>query len=152
MTMKSRNLFAGLLMSAAFSTVFIACDKDDDNTPALRTKEYTLTPVNGSGVTGKVKVSENADQSFNVTLALDKTVKDTVHTAAIYSGNIDNPGEVFIPLSNIPGNDSAVTVTTSNINTITYDSLMKYNGFISVRYSAYKSDSLISQVNIGSNN
>ncbi len=150
--MKSRNLFAGLLMSVAVSSAFVACDKDDDNTPALRTKEYTLTPANGSGVTGKVKVSENADRSFNVTVALDKSVKDTVHTAQIYSGSIDNPGEVFIPLSNITGNDSAASATTANINTITYDSLMNYNGFIRVNYSAYKSDSVVAQANIGKNN
>lgn len=151
--MKSRNLLTGLFLSVMVSSAFIACDKDDDNAPpSLRSKEYTLTPFNGSGVTGKVRINENADRSFNVTVALDKSVKDTVHIAKIYAGSIDNPGEAVIPLTNITGNDSAVSVTTSNINTITYDSLMNYNGFVRVNYSAYKSDSIVAQANIGKSN
>lgn len=151
--MKSRNLWAGLLLSVALGTTFVACDKDDDdNLPDLRTKEYTLSPVNGSGVTGKVTVSENADRSFNVSIALDKSVKDTVHISHIHTGSIDAPGAVYIPLTSITGTGAAASSTTSNINTLIYDSLLTYNGYINVHYSASKVDSLIAQVNIGKNN
>lgn len=141
----------GLAIAIALGTTFIACDKNNDTTVTPRKKEYSLLPVGGSGVTGKVTVSENADKTFNVLLALDKSVKDTVHISHIHNGSISSPGPVAIPLANITGTGAAAQATTSNINKFTYDSLLNYNGYINVHYSASRLDSLVAQVNIGKN-
>ena len=148
--MKSRNLLTGMAVAIAMGVTFIACDKDDDP-PALRSKEYALVPVGASGVGGKVTILENADKTLALTVALDKSVKDTVHVSHIHSGSITSPGAVVIPLSSITGTGAAASATTA-INTITYDSLLNYTGYINVHYSAYKIDSLITQANIGKNN
>ncbi len=141
----------GLAIAISLGTIFTACDKNSD-TPTLRKKEYTLVPVGGSGVTGKVTVSENTDKTFNVLLSLDKSVKDTIHISHIHKGSIASPGAVAIPLVNITGTGTSAQGLSSNINTITYDSLLNYNGYINVHYSAFRIDSLIAQVNIGKNN
>lgn len=150
--MKSRNLLAGMAIAIALGTTFVACDKDDDNEPTLRTKEYTLVPVGNSGVGGKVTVQENANSTINITVALNSSVKDTVHISHIHSGSTTSPGPVAIPLADITGTGADASATTSNISTISYDSLLNYMGYINVHYSAYKVDSLISQVNIGKSN
>ena len=147
--MTTRNV--GLAIAISFCATFMACDKNYNNAPALRKKEYALKPVGASGVTGKVTISENADKSFNVLLVLDKSVKDTIHISHIHSGSISAPGPVAISLSNITGTGGTAQATTNSINTFTYDSLLTYNGYINVHYSASRLDSLVTQANIGKN-
>ena len=149
--MKSRNLLTGMAIAIAMSATIIACSKDDNNPPALRSKEYTLVPVGASGVSGKVTILENADKTLALTVALDKSVKDTIHVSHIHSGSISNPGAVVIPLSSITGTGGAASATTA-ISSITYDSLLNYMGYVNVHYSAYRIDSLITQSNIGKSN
>ena len=85
--MKSRKLLTGLAIAFAMSATIIACDKDDDP-PALRSKEYTLVPVGASGVGGKITILENADKTLALTVAMDNSVKDTIHVSHIHSGSI----------------------------------------------------------------
>ncbi len=146
--MITRNM--GLAMAITLGATFMACDKNNDSI-SLRSKDYALVPVGQSGVTGKVTISENANKTFNVLMVLDKSVKDTVHISHIHTGSISSPGAVAISLSNILGTGTTAQATTANINTITYDSVLNYNGYINVHYSASRLDSLIAQVNIGKN-
>jgi hypothetical protein len=140
----------GLAIAITLGATFMACDKNNDNI-SLRSKDYTLVPVGQSGVTGKVTISENANKTFNVLVVLNKSVKDTVHISHIHTGSISSPGAVAISLSNILGTGTTTQATTANVNTITYDSVLNYNGYINVHYSASRLDSLIAQVNIGKN-
>lgn len=142
---------AGLAIAIALGTAMVACEKDDSGTPDLRSKTYNLSAVGASGVTGTVRITENSDRSFNLELALAASVKDTVHISHIHSGSISNPGPVAIPLASITGTGGAAQAITTNINTITYDSLLNLEGYINVHYSAFNIDSLVAQTNIGKN-
>lgn len=160
--MKVKNLFSRTLLAAAVSTcaIMFACKKSDDDIPQLRSQEYSLSPVGASHITGKVTFTENADKSFNVKVALDSSVKDTVHVMHIHNGSVSSPGDIAIPLSSITGTGAAASAETRNINTalmneatvpLTYDSVLVYNGYLNVHYSAARTDSLIAQTNIGKN-
>ena len=160
--MKVTNLFSRAVVIAAASicVIMFACKKNDDNIPQLRSQEYSLSPVGGSGIKGKVTFTENTDKSFNVKVALDSSVKDTVHVMHIHNGSIASPGGIAIPLNSITGTGAAASSETQNIKTamqgetsvpITYDSVLVYNGYLNVHYSASRIDSLIAQTNIGKN-
>jgi hypothetical protein len=160
--MKTSNYFGRGIVFAAVSTcvIMFACKKNEDNVPQLRSTEYSLSPAGASHVTGKVTVTENADKSFNVKVALDSSVKDTVHVMHIHNGSVASPGSIAIPLTSITGTGAAASSQTLNIKTamqgetsvpITYDSILVYNGYLNVHYSAARIDSLIAQANIGKN-
>ena len=147
-----------LLALSCLCFSIVACDKDD---PQIRFKEYSLTAVGNSAVTGKVRFSENADKSFNILVSLNKSVKDTVHLVRLHNGSVANPGSVALSLANLTGTGAAASSETRNIKqvklpnnsmkNVTYDSILNYNAYLNVYYSATKSDSLITQGNVGKN-
>ena len=162
--MKSRFVFVRPLIMAMtlLSVVLFACEKSEENTtPALRSQEYAVSAVNGSGADGKIIISENADSSFNVQVNINNSVKDTVHVMHIHNGSVGTPGSIAIPLNGITGTGAAAQSTTMNIKqvilpdssvqNITYSQILNFNGYVNVHYSAAQIDSLVAQGNIGSN-
>lgn len=157
--LKLRPAMAIALISAVMPATMISCDKDDD--VATRYKEYPLAATGNSGVTGKVRFTENTDKSFNVLVSLNKSVKDTVHLVNILHGTTTTPGAVAIALANITGSGAAASSETKNVKqlrlpdnsmkNITYDSIIKFTGHVNVLYSATRSDSSIAKGNIGVN-
>jgi len=147
------------LISALLPATMISCDKDDDAN--IRWKEYPLAATGASGVTGKIRFTENTDRSFNVLVTLNKSVKDTIHLVNILHGTSTTPGPVAIALANITGTGNTASSETKNVkqlklpdNTlknINYDSIVKFNGNVNVLYSATRSDSSIAKGNIGTN-
>ena len=79
------------LISALLPATMISCDKDDD--VDARWKEYPLAATGASGVTGKIRFTENTDHSFNVLVSLNKSIKDTVHLVNILHGSTTTPGD-----------------------------------------------------------
>lgn len=124
----------------------------------LRSTEYTLGSVNGSGVDGRILISENADSSFNVLVNLNSSVPDTVHVLHIHNGSPDSPGTIAVALSSVKGTDGAVESLTSNIREVllpdntmqpmTYEGILGFTGYVDVHFSA-QTDSLIAQGKIG---
>ena len=147
------------LISALLPATMISCDKDDD--VDARWKEYPLAATGASGVTGKIRFTENTDHSFNVLVSLNKSIKDTVHLVNILHGITTTPGSTAIALSNITGTGNAASSETKNIKqlklpdnsmkNINYDSIIKFTGNVNVLYSATRSDSSIAKGNIGTN-
>ena len=147
------------LISALLPATMISCDKDDDVNASW--KEYPLAATGASGVTGKVRFTENTDHSFNVLVTLNKSVKDTIHLVNILHGSTTTPGSTAIALSNITGTGNAASSETKNIKqlklpdnsmkNINYDSIIRFTGNVNVLYSATRSDSSIAKGNIGTN-
>ena len=133
-SLKPANAIA--LISALLPVTMVSCDKDDD--VDARWKEYPLAATGASGVTGKVRFTENTDRSFNVLVTLNKSVKDTVHLVKILHGSTTNPGAAAIALSNLTGTGNAASSETKNIRqmklpdnsmkNINYDSIIKFTG------------------------
>jgi hypothetical protein len=153
-----------LMLTIVLLTIIVsACSKEKsfekgDGSGELRSKEYPLTEVNGSGVGGSIVISENADSTFNVLVKLNNSVQDTVHVLHIHNGSIDSPGSIAIPLAAITGTGGAVQSQTTNISEIvlpdnrtepvTYDDMLGFEGYVDVHFSA-QTDSLIAQGTIG---
>ncbi|HSB92795.1 MAG TPA: hypothetical protein VLC28_06735 [Flavitalea sp.] len=147
------------LISAFLPVTMVSCAKEDNVDG--RWKEYPLAANGASGVTGKIRFSENTDRSFNVLVTLNKSVKDTVHLVNIMHGTTTNPGAVAFTLSNIPGTGNLASSETKNIRqmklpdnsmkNINYDSIIKFTGYVNALYSATRSDSSLAKGNIGTN-
>ncbi len=161
--MKSATFKSFIAIAFSSTLLLFACKKDDTSSSVQpRSKEYALTPVDSSGVTGKVIITENTDSSFNVLVALDKSVKDTMHIVELRNGSITSQGGPSLSLNSISGTGAAASSTTSNIKqlklgdntlkTMTYDSIIAFNGYVNVYYSASRLDSVITHTNIGNNN
>jgi hypothetical protein len=144
-------LLGGILLMAA-------CSKDED-APVLRQQQYELKAWGGSGISGTAYLSENLDSSFNITVVLNKTVKDTVHIMSVYNGTETVQGNIAFKLSDIRGTGGSAAGETRNIGqfiqesgstkTLSYDDVIRYQAFIKVYYSNNRPDSLICQGRIG---
>ncbi len=149
-----------LCLIAILSFSLTSCEKKDAATSAatLRTKEIVLNSANGSTVTGKAVIAENADHSFNVSITLQNTIKDTTMVMHIHNGSITSPGNISVPLTPIKGTGGAATGTTLNIISgtnatgtsvsLTYDSIIKPTRYINVHYSAAQINTIIAHGNI----
>lgn len=150
----------GLLLTLPVLVALITVSSCKKDKSSLRSKDYALSAVT-TGASGTVTISENADKSFNIKVSLNKSVKDTVHLAKLYSGSLTNPGALAVTLSNITGTGNAASGETRNITQIkladnsmknvTYDSIINYKAFIKVFHSAFRGDSLLAKGNIGNN-
>jgi hypothetical protein len=149
-----------LMLALIFSVSFSSCEKADvaTTTATLRTKEITLASTAGNTVNGKAVIAENADHSFNVSITLQNTVKDTVMVMHIHNGSIAAPGNISIPLTNITGTGSQATGTTLNITSglsgtgtavaLTYDSIILPTRYFNIHYSAAQIATVVANGNI----
>ena len=99
--------FRPLMLLCSATLLFSACQKEESLEKGLRSTEFDLTEVNGSGISGKVLFTENKDSSFNVLVTLNTSLLDSLHAVRIYNGRIDSAGPVAIPLTSILGNGVA---------------------------------------------
>lgn len=162
------GMFRGLLLMmgiAWWSVCLFSCAKEKSfekgsgaDSTALRSKEYPLNEVGGSGVSGTIVISENTDSSFNVVVSVVKSVQDTVHIVHLHNGSVGSNGSVAITLQSITGTGGEAQSETSHINEIiladasaqnmTYDDIINFTGYVDVHYSAY-SDSVLAAGAIG---
>ena len=119
---------------------FSACSKDENLT--LRNEQFGLNQVSNSGVSGTVFVAENQDHSFNITVRLNNSVKDTIHIMNVYK----TPGQVAVKLADIKGTGSAAIGETKNIaqavevtgnfGSVNYDQVIAQKNIVRVLMSA----------------
>ena len=115
---KTFNIIGSLLITLfLLSLLLTSCEKKDAATSSatLRTKEVVLNATANSSVSGKAVIAENADHSFNVSITLQNTIKDTVMVMHIHNGSIASPGNISVPLIDIKGTGGTANGTTLNI-------------------------------------
>lgn len=149
-----------IMLAFIFSITLSSCEKKDipTTTATLRTKEVVLSPTTGNTQAGKAVIAENADHSFNVSITLQNTVKDSVMVMHIHNGSITSPGNIAIPLSNLSGTGAQAVGNTLNIVTvnstsntaipITYDNIIGYAGYFDIHYSAKQIAKVVANGNI----
>lgn len=139
-------------------SIFAACSKDSDP-PLLRQQQYELKPWGSSGISGTAFVSENLDNSFNITVVLNKSVKDTIHIMNVINGTESSQGNVAFKLTDVKGTGGSVAAETRNIGqfvqatgsskSLSYDEILTYKAFIKVRLSENLRDSILCVGKIG---
>ena len=142
---------------ALFMLLITACSKNDSLT--LRNEQYPLVAVGNSGISGTVFIAENMDSSFNITIRLNSSVRDSVHIMNVYNGDHNNTSNISLKLSDIKGTGGAVIGETKNIRqaveyagnygSVTYDKVLKQTMVVKVFLSQYQADSLLCRGEIG---
>ncbi len=151
--MKITKISALLFLVTAFT--FLSCSKDDSETDKFqpRNKVYALNAVASSNVTGSATFTENEDGSTSILLSLNNSSTD-IHPAHIHLNNVITKGPVAVTLTSIECNcEESITEVSKldNGTPISYDELIKFNGYINVHQSATAMQTIIVQGNIGSN-
>ncbi len=131
--------------------LFISCSKSD--TLTLRNEQFQLFAIGNSGISGTVFIAENLDSSFNVTIKLNSSVRDSVHVMNIYNGDQITPGNISVKLSDIHGTGSAVIgetknirqaiETTGNYGPVTYDNVFSKSLVVKVFLSESSMDHVL---------
>lgn len=141
----TRKLYTAFLIAIAAILILPAsgCKKDED--PARETS-YDLKVQDVLGVTGTVTFIESSKTASTITIKLNGAPTGT-HPAALYKNTIAEGGAVAVSLNPV---DASGTSTTS-VNTITYEQLITYDGFIKVVKSSTESGVILAQGDIGGN-
>lgn len=146
-----------LVFSLFIALVLAGCSKNDELT--LRNEQFMLNPVGASGISGTVFIAENSDSSFNITVKLNSSIKDTVHIMNIYNPGAGPWGTISVKLADIVGTGGPVIgetknirqaiASTGNFGSSSYDQVIRETKTIKVFLSRNYSDSLLSQAVIG---
>jgi hypothetical protein len=160
--MGNKNFLAiGTVWAAALFICMItginSCSKEEQLT--LRNEQFTLLPVGNSGVSGTVFVAENMDSSFNITIRLNSSVKDSVHIMNLYNNDQVSPSTVAVKLTDIRGTGGPVIGETKNIrqvvettgvfSSVTYDKALNHSLSVQVFLSESRRDSVLCRGQIG---
>lgn len=159
--LRQHALKTGVVAATVLGIAFTACNKDD-NPPAPPSPRNTVFELRGTGtdaarVTGNITVYENTDSSVNVTLALGKNKKDTVHQVYFIGGNYTTPATDTLKAVEAKGNGGMLIVELfKNVKTVTlrqaagaskeipfkYDDAVAYVGHLKVLHSRFSADTL----------
>lgn len=132
-----------------------SCSDDDDNVVAPEiSKTYKLGSVSNPDINGTAKFIKNVDNSTTIELQLKGTSNGGMHPAHIHFNTAAESGEIALNLESVNGDTGFSTTTTSALkdgSEITYEELLKYNGYINVHVSADDLGTLVAQGDIGQN-
>jgi len=121
---------------------------------------YDLEEMDIPGVSGTAIFEERENGETLVTLMLDGTEEGGEHPAHIHAGSVeDAPGAIVITFNPVNG---ATGMSMTNIamtddsedadgETISYEELLEYDGYINVHASADDIETLAAQGNMGAN-
>jgi hypothetical protein len=147
MTMKRRPFFLSLFAL----TMLLGCSKDDVNTVILRSVEYQLSSVDGSGVTGTATFTEDSNKTTEVLIELTGTTT-SVHPAFLRYNASAEGGPVALTLKSCECSVGHTVVSKLDDGTpISYDGLLKLDGHIAIHKSPTEMGTIVATANIGAN-
>lgn len=143
--MKTNKSFTilSLFVVVIFLLAASGCKKDEE--PARQTS-YNLQVKDVLGVTGTVTFIETSASVSTITIKLLGAPSGT-HPAALYMNTVVEGGATVVELNPV---DASGTSSTS-INTLTYNQLIAYDGFIKVLKSSSEPNVILAQGDIGGN-
>ena len=156
--MKSqKTTFIAFLLSILLTTIFVGCNKDDEDKGPQPTGEehtYELVAVGTSGVSGTALFQELDDESTKITLTLTGTSSGGDHPTHIHANSAAEGGGIVLHLTNVDGATgiSETIVTELEDGTaISYESLIAFDGYINIHTAPDNLGTLLAQGDIGSN-
>lgn len=144
------------ILSAAFMA---SCSSNDDDVLDKvqltgRSKIYNLAAFTNSDITGTATFLEYNDNSTGIKLSLQNTIAGSSHPAHIHLNTAAEGGEVKITLAPVDGTtgESRINIKTKDDGSaISYDALLKYNGYINIHLSTSDMATFVAQGDIGQN-
>lgn len=142
---KEKKLYAALSVVVAVILLMLVggCEKEADPD---RETSYTLEVQDVLGVTGTATFIETGTSESTITLELYGAPAG-IHPAALYMNTIAEGGAIVVELN--PVDDSGTSTTI--VNSLTYNQLIEYDGFIKIVKSSSEPDVILAQGDIGGN-
>lgn len=119
------------------------CNKEE--TPPLETS-FNLKVQDVLGVSGIVTFIETSTTMSTITLQLYGAPSGN-HPAALYMNSIAEGGEIVLELNPVDASGTSST----DVNTLTYDQLIAYDGYVKVIKSSNEPNIILAQGDIGGN-
>lgn len=143
--MKAPKFYTALSLFAVVIILFSAggCNKDEE--PARETS-YNLKVQDVLGVTGTATFVETSASVSTITIKLSGAPSGT-HPAALYMNSVAEGGTIVIELNPVDASGNSST----SVNSLTYDQLIAYDGFIKVVKSSSEPNVILAQGDIGGN-
>lgn len=157
----------GLVAIAVCGITLAACSKEEEKKKTYRSKEYQLDDkATGGTASGKVILQELTDSTFRIIVRLNKSVKDTTYTFALFKGKknatqLDTAfalGTVKSQTTSAPVEARIVVkkikTTGTDSTKFNYDSMLAYESFARITYidktnPAAPTEKLLSIGNVG---
>ncbi|SKB34611.1 hypothetical protein SAMN05660776_0578 [Salegentibacter holothuriorum] len=120
-------------------------------------KTYQLDEKAVDGISGSVVFEERMSGETLVTIMLDGTPDGGMHPAHIHVGSVaDAPGAIAVTLNLVNGTTGMSMTNVAKFDgedgeTIDYNGLLEYDGYLNVHLSAEDLETLVAQGNVGSN-
>lgn len=121
------------------------------------TTSYSLNSVDVAAIMGNAIFKKRVNGETLVILSLENSVEGAMYPAHIHVGSIaDAPGDIAITLNSVNGTTGLSMTNVSAFNgedaeTIDYNALIEYDGYINIHLSAEELGVLVAQGNIGLN-
>jgi hypothetical protein len=132
---------AGILIMAGYG-----CSKSNSTTPPANKTAYTLKVKDVLGVTGTATFTEAGSTSATIDLVLSGAPSGS-HPAELCMNTAVEGGTAVITLNDVDVTGKSSTV----INTMSYNQLIAYDGFIKVHKSSSEPTIILAQGDIGGN-
>jgi len=156
--MKTRiKTFLKISTFAILMSAFVmACDDDDDAAPGFtgESKTFNLSSVTNPDISGTVKFEERSDDATVITIDLNGTTSGNTHVSHIHKNSAAETGDIILDLNAIDGGTGMSETVVTKLNDgsdISYDELLRLNGYVNVHASASDLTTLIAQGDIGEN-
>jgi len=137
---------------------FVGCDSDDDTPidPPFEgeTKEFQLSEISDSGVSGTATFTELEDSSVLLELEVEGAESGNSHPAHIHFNSAAEGGDIAISLQPVDGETGVSTTEISVLDDgteIDFEDLVNFDGYINIHKSSEELDMLLAQGDIGEN-
>ena len=159
----STNVAASNGVIHAIDGVLLPPEEPEEEEPEEETPEntvYTLSEVDGSGVSGSAIFTRTSDTETEVTLNVMGDAVTGNHPAHIHMGTSGSGGPIVITLEPVNAEGESVSTVTAfdgedgarNAgDAVTYEALLEYDGYINVHESPDNLENIIATGNIGAN-
>ena len=121
---------------------------------------YQLNSLDVPGIMGTAMFEERVNGETLVILSLENTIDGAMHPAHIHMGSVANaPGDIAVTLNSVNGTTGMSMTNVAAFNgmdgadgeSVDYDALIDYDGYINVHLSAEDLGTLVAQGDIGAN-
>jgi hypothetical protein len=137
-------------MTAETTTEMTNTEPDLGN--ALRTTSYTLFPIEGSGIGGKLQLQETADKTVRASLTLTGIVEGYYYDAAIFLGDCSPNQAEVLRLETVGESIPEDPFASLTFTDIPYDTITTGNHFVMVFAQGTTSPALAcGEVGVGAN-
>ncbi len=150
----SKKMMMSWLLSA--SLLYLSSCKKDDPGPQLtgQTKQFALSPVSNSSISGTVTFAKRSDNATVITVQLTGTQAGGSHPAHIHANSAAEGGGIVLDFTAVDGSTGKSETVTKALNDgtpVSYEDLIAFDGYVNVHASSTDIGTLIAQGDIGPN-